>query len=97
MPITLYKPTPTAVAQAAHRNDPLAVRRADLRGQKVGLLWNAKPNADVFLDVVREHIARTYSAVTFVQASKISASRGLLPDEGEPLRDCTVVVNAYGD
>lgn len=89
----VLKPTvpPTAGSQR------LAPRPATLDGRTVGLLFNSKVNADVYLERVRELIGEKYPRARFVFCAKPTASRPMEPAVLEALRDCATVVNAFGD
>ena len=82
------KPRPTEAA--------LAARPVILRGQRVGLLDNAKQNADVLLERVAELLRSQHGVETFARRRKETSTRGatFLP---ELARDVQVVVNALGD
>ena len=74
----------------------LAIRPESLRGQRVGLLDNAKANADVLLDRVGKLLRTQHGVDAFVRRRKETSTRGatFLPDfAGE----VNVVVNALGD
>lgn len=89
----LFNPT-TAQRKGAQG---LAVRPDRLSGKTVGLLFNAKVNADIYLQRVREVIQGKYPDVKFVYRSKPTASKPMEPEVFEDLRRCHVVVNAFGD
>jgi hypothetical protein len=75
----------------------LAPRLESLEGTTVGLLDNAKPNADRFLDAVGEMLVDEYGVEAVERASKHAAAvsgGSLLP---ELRAECDAVVNAYGD
>lgn len=75
----------------------LAARPSDLAGKKIGLLFNTKANADVFLNRVGELLAQHHPAeVTFLHPRNMT--RPLLAEfvpEFEKARDC--MVGAWGD
>jgi len=74
----------------------LAARPAILTGQRVGLLDNAKQNADVLLDRVAELLRSQHGVESFARRRKETSTRGatFLP---EFARAAQVVVNALGD
>ena len=77
---------------------PLAPRPTSLAGKKVGLLFNTKPNADIFLTRIGEIISVKYKAA---EVALLNPHRMFypLPSEFQPVfdekRDC--VVGAWGD
>lgn len=75
----------------------IAPRLDSLDGATIGLLDNAKPNADRFLETVGEVLQDAHGVADVVSRNKHSAavSAGeLLPDLVDA---CDAVVNAYGD
>ena len=74
----------------------LAARPAILTGQRVGLLDNAKANADVLLDRVEALLRGRNGVESFARRRKETSTRGatFLPDFA---REVQVVVNALGD
>src|SRR5688572_7928854 len=54
---------------------PLALRRATLEGCRIGILDNAKPNADTLLGRVAEALAARSSGASIVRWRKPGASR----------------------
>jgi hypothetical protein len=89
----LYAPT---VARPGGMAD-LAPRPTSLEGKTVGILFNSKVNADVYLERIQELIAEKYSDVQFVYQAKPTATWPMKPENLDVLRDCDVVVNAFGD
>ncbi len=77
---------------------PLAVRPTSLAGKKVGLLFNTKPNADIFLAKVGQLISAKYEPA---EVELLNPQRMFypLPSDFQPIfdkpRDC--VVGAWGD
>lgn len=90
----LYKPT---VPMPAATNHGLAPRPPTLDGMRVGLLWNAKVNADIFLRRIQERIEERYTGTEFVFRWKPTASKPMEPEVLEALRKTDVVVTAFGD
>ncbi len=89
----LYRPTvPPLVGMA-----DLAPRPSTLDGKTVGILFNSKVNADVYLERIQELIADRYRDVRFVFQAKPTATWPLTPQNLEALHQCDVVVNAFGD
>lgn len=75
----------------------LAERGGDLAGKRIGLLFNAKPNADVLLARVRENLEDRFPDTEFVYRSKPTAARPMVPEVFADLSACDAVVNAFGD
>lgn len=90
----LYKPT---VAMPEATEHGLAPRPPSLDGKRIGLLWNAKVNADIFLKRIRERFQEDYANTEFVVRAKPTASKPMEPDVLDALRKCDVVVTAFGD
>jgi hypothetical protein len=90
----LYKPT---VPMPEATDHGLAARPTTLSGKKIGLLWNAKVNADIFLKRIRELIEENYEDTEFVFRAKPTASKPMEPEVFADLRGCDVVVTAFGD
>ena len=90
----LYKPT---VAMPEATDHGLAPRPETLDGKKIGLLWNAKVNANIFLERIRERIEDRYSDTEFIFQSKPTASKPMEPEVFAALRDSDVALTAFGD
>ena len=90
----VYRPTYDEIESVGTR---LATRKGTLDGQRIGLLWNAKVNADIYLRRLQELIAERHAGVEFVWRQKPTASKPMEPDVLEDLRECDVVVTAFGD
>ncbi|HWH79290.1 MAG TPA: hypothetical protein VNT76_18040 [Candidatus Binatus sp.] len=74
----------------------LAPRRYDsLRGRRIGLLDNNKPNADNFLRFIGELLQGRYPGIELVAKRKMTRveSDGL----AELATSCDVVINAFAD
>jgi hypothetical protein len=74
----------------------LAPRPDLLKGWRIGLLDNAKPNADVLLDRVEEILRSQHGVGAFVRRRKETSTRGatFLPEFAGEVQ---LVVNALGD
>jgi hypothetical protein len=94
--LVVYKPVADIQSRAAVAGS-LAKRGADLAGATIGLLWNSKPNADVYLDSAAALIAQRFAGIELIRVNKQTSSNPLSPDEYETLRRCRIVINAYGD
>ena len=78
------------------QTDKLAPRQHDsLRGLRVGLLDNNKPNADKFLQFVGESLQARVPEIKLVPKRKMTRmeSDGL----AELAENCDVVINAFAD
>ncbi|HZS01625.1 MAG TPA: hypothetical protein VFE37_23110 [Chloroflexota bacterium] len=75
-----------------------APRPADLRGKRVGLLANGKPNSQEFLAALGGLLRERHGAVPLVLVGKPSASR-VAPAAtlDELAAQCDAVVTAVGD
>jgi hypothetical protein len=69
--------------------------RENLRGMRVGLLDNNKPNADKFLDHVGAQLKKRYEGIELVEKRKMTRI------EADCLTElaarCDVVINAFAD
>jgi len=78
------------------QNSKLAARRYDsLRGQRIGLLDNNKPNADKFLQFIGAMLQERYSDIELLPKRKMTRMEtdGLVELAGR----CDVVINAFAD
>lgn len=75
----------------------LAARVESLDGKRIGLLWNAKVNADVYLRRLKELMEERHSAIEFVWRAKPTASKPMADEILEELKRCDAVVTAFGD
>jgi hypothetical protein len=92
----VYRPTfdePAQIEGAVALTD----RPAGLDGKRIGLLWNSKVNADIYLVRLRELISERHRDVEFVWQAKPTASRPMEPEVFEALKGCDLVVTAFGD
>lgn len=92
----VYRPTydPPQTSGAA---TGLAERLEKLDGKRIGLLWNAKVNADIYLHRMRELIDERHQGVEFVFRAKPTASKPMEPEVLAAMRSCDAVVTAFGD
>jgi hypothetical protein len=90
--IEIINPT----GQGAIKEARLAPRvRLSLRGVRIGLLDNNKPNADKFLEFVGALLRKRYSDIQLVPRRKMSRTEAdCLP---EIIDCCDVVINAFAD
>lgn len=90
----VYRPT---YDEQTVEGGALAARLGSLEGKRIGLLWNAKVNADVFLRRMKELIAERHHNVEFVWCQKPTASKPMEPAILEELKRCDAVITAFGD
>lgn len=86
-----FDPEPAADVPA------LSPRPESLSGKRIGLLWNSKVNADIYLRRMRELIGERYDDVEFVWRAKPTASKPMEPDVVAAMSACDLVVTAFGD
>jgi hypothetical protein len=84
------------VGRGASKQTSLAWRKSDgLRGLRVGLLDNNKPNADKFLECIGEMLKSRNDAIELIPKRKMSRTEAdCLP---ELIARCDVVINAFAD
>lgn len=95
--MTTYKVFRPTVDESQELGDPLAERRGGLDGKRIGLLWNSKVNADIYLHRLQELIESKHSGVEFVYRAKPTASKPMEPEVAEAMQGCDLVVTAFGD
>ncbi|HEY0453313.1 MAG TPA: hypothetical protein VGD70_29710 [Actinophytocola sp.] len=93
----VYRPTPDKPESAPAGGVGLARRPDSLDGKRIGLLWNAKVNADIYLHRLQELIVDRHPGVEFVWQAKPTASKPMEPEVLAELRTCDLVVTAFGD
>jgi len=81
---------------APSQTKPLAPRPASLRGRRIGVLDNSKPNADVLLGRLAEMLAERYGAAAGVKWKKPGASRPATMID-EIARSVDLVLTGSGD
>ena len=85
-------------AKSGIQEKGLAARPVRLEGTDIGLLFNTKANADLFLNSVGEFLAASYSEVRVSFLNPRMMIHPLLPEfqpEFDKPRDC--VIGAWGD
>jgi hypothetical protein len=85
------------LGQQQHGFSPLAPRPESLSGRKVGLLWNAKANGDLFLEEFRAMVEAQQADVDFEVFFKSNPNDAPDEDMTLRLRTCDVVITAVGD
>ena len=78
---TVYCPTGVAITKKYLNISP---RLDTLDGKRVGLLWNGKPNGDVFLNRVAELLEKNYKSIKIIKVWEIDP-------------DGTAISNKYSD
>jgi hypothetical protein len=92
----VFRPTPDRPEENGDA-PALAHRPGTLDGKRIGLLWNAKVNADIYLRRLQELITDRHRDVEFVWQAKPTASKPMEPEVLEEMRSCDLVVTAFGD
>ncbi len=86
------------VAEASPPSIPLAQRGLDLRGKRLGLLDNSKPNAKELLEAVASALDQRYELARIVLRRKPTMSVPATEQVLEELaRECDVVLTGSGD
>ena len=76
----------------------MAPRLPDLRGRKVGFLWNSKPNGDILFDRLEVLLRQKYEITDSVHRRKPTASvAGTKDDIDELAASCHAVIVGLGD
>ena len=78
---SVYCPTGVAITKKYLNISP---RLDTLDGKRVGLLWNGKPNGDVFLNRVAELLEKNYKSIKIIKVWEIDP-------------DGTAISNKYSD
>ena len=87
---------PTAKARGGEIS--VTPRVHGLDGKVIGFLWNEKPNGDVLLRRIKEHLSQRFDLKGTTWHQKETASMPSDPGIIEELVDTTdVVINAIGD
>ena len=95
--MTTYRVFRPTHDERLYENVALARRPGSLDGKRIGLLWNAKVNADVYLRRMRELLQARYRDLEFVWHAKPTASKPMEPELFESFRWCDAVITAFGD
>jgi len=91
--ITVLDPT----AEPRAEQHELARRPPELEGKVIGLLDNAKQNADVLLSRVAEALSKRYRTAVVRQQKPRTAGDAPLPMLEDLAQRCDLVLNAVGD
>lgn len=92
--VRVFRPTPE---EQLFQDALLVPRVASLNGKRIGLLWNSKPNADVFLGRFKDLVREQYGETEFVWHAKRMAAEPVEPESLRELVTCDAVVSAFGD
>jgi hypothetical protein len=92
----VYRPTCDESETSSNRAT-ISERPGTLDGKRVGLLWNAKVNADIYLHRLQELISERYKGVDFVWRAKPTASKPMGPEVLAAMKTCDLMVTAFGD
>lgn len=92
----VYRPTYDE-ADAPRAEGTLSARPDSLDGKRVGLLWNSKVNADIYLRRLQELMSRDHQGIEFVWRAKPTASKPMEPEVLADMTACDLVVTAFGD
>ena len=76
--------------------NPIAQRLPNLNHKVLGLVDSSKPNADVFLNRIRERLSTTYMFPEILRTKKANAA---IPTIYTPefFEKCDFAINAFGD
>ena len=90
------------VADVEIRQLERAGRNADLNGKTIGLFWNGKPNADLFLDEVAEELRARFEGLKIVRMWEVKPeTRTALGNSVENLKfmaqNADLIIGASGD
>jgi hypothetical protein len=96
--VTTYRVyRPTFDPEPAAAVPVLSPRPESLSGKRIGLLWNSKVNADIYLRRMAELIGKQFDGVEFVWRAKPTASKPMEPEVLADMSACDLVVTAFGD
>ena len=90
------------VADVEVRQFERAGRNADLGGKTIGLFWNGKPNADLFLDEVAEELRARFEDLKIVRMWEVKPeTRTALGNSMDGLKymaqNSDLIIGASGD
>jgi hypothetical protein len=95
MPITVLNPTQAPLAEDLASGTPPSPRLDTFDGKTIGLWNNAKLNAALLLEMIREELEKDYS---FEVVRGVYDPGNLMPDDGWGEIDrCDAVIMANGD
>ena len=84
-------------AQRKVESAVLAKRMNTLDHKAVGLIDNAKANADVFIARIQEQLSSKFRVDRYFNFRKETPARGLSQDAMADLGKCNVVINGIAD
>ncbi len=95
MPITVLNPTQAPLAEDLAGGTPPSPRLDSLEGKTIGLWNNAKLNAALLLEMIREELEKDYS---FEVLRGVYDPGNLMPEDGwGEIGRCDAVIMANGD
>jgi hypothetical protein len=66
--VDVYCPTGAVITK---EYSDIASRVSTLEGRRIGLLWNGKPNGDIFLDRIAEILEKKYKGIEITKFWKV--------------------------
>jgi len=75
--IIVYCPNGKEVTPELNKFAP---RIKNLSGKRIGLLWNSKPNGDLFLNGVAEHLNERYQNIRIIKFWELDPGGTMHPD-----------------
>ena len=86
------------VSRPISKNISLNTRPDHIEGLRVGMLDNTKPNFNLFLDTVEEHLLNDYHVGSIKRFRKPGRTVPVAPDVMQALKDnCDIVITGLGD
>jgi hypothetical protein len=74
----VYCPTGAVITK---EYSDIASRVSTLEGRRIGLLWNGKPNGDIFLDRIAEILEKKYKAIEIIKFWKVDPEHTALSNK----------------
>ena len=77
---------------------PLATRTNDIRGKRIGFLWNNKPNGDILFQYLEDLLRTKYEISEVVYKQKPTASIPAKPEILDELtEECDIAIVGLAD
>ena len=76
--VDVYCPTGSVITK---EYSDIASRVSTLEGRRIGLLWNGKPNGDIFLDRVAEILEKKYKNIEIIKFWKVDPEHTALSNK----------------
>ena len=76
--IDVYCPTGAVITK---EYSDIASRVSTLEGRRIGLLWNGKPNGDIFLDRVAENLEKRCKDIKIIKFWKVDPEHTALSNK----------------